>query len=140
MPTNKRWRRAARRTDVSELTSDQRRHLEHGNSFFGGFGGDLDAFSRAWEQHSAELLESFIDRFPGRRPFAWWLLEHRKERPILRTDIDPAIMRSRPGAFGFLHTAIHDGTGRNHLQEPEYKYLKRHGLLSDNESTEKGQA
>src|SRR5580704_6790224 len=84
MPTNRRKRLSRRRLDVAELNRHQRRELESGACILPwlGFRGDAVAFNKAWRVHGREILEDFIERHPGRRPFAWWV-EHGKERTVV---------------------------------------------------------
>jgi hypothetical protein len=128
-----------RRQQVSDLTQDQRYHLETGMFYQGGFGADLERFTAAWEEHGEQILAEFIDRHPGRRPFAWWLLEHKQERPMIDRSVPAhrveALRRAdgRGNPFGFLHTRCYGGPAFGPLQEPEEDYLRRKGLLTSEE-------
>lgn len=142
MPTNRRKRMPRRRTDTTELTWEMRYHLEHG---YGIFGDRLtrEEFEDAWDEHGETILAEFIEENPGRRPFAWWLLEHGEERPVVApwaTAKEVESYRSancRRDTFGFLHTSVwagkKPGGGYWSLQEPEPFYLRRHGLLTAEE-------
>jgi hypothetical protein len=133
-----------RRQDLLVLTHHQRMHLETGGCWFPGaaFDGDRESFEDAWDIHREAILAEFIARRPCRRPFAWWLCDHRQERPIVSTwatQRQIEAMRNenrRTMMFGFLHTRTlgMDGEGRwMELQEPEEEYLERLGLLSQAE-------
>jgi hypothetical protein len=102
--------------------------------FFEGL-PDLKAFREAWKRYRHEILPAFIREHPGRRPFAWWLLEHRKERPIVdnRPDAKDREKRERQErrnrrCFGYLHTHFIPA-----LQEDETEYLARKRLLTAEE-------
>lgn len=141
MPPLKR-RGPGRRADVAELSIDQRYHLETGMWFFGGFGTDLATFTEAWELHGETITADWIRDHPGTRPFAWWLLEHKQERPMIRTMPAEHLAAHRAEddrrgcMFGFLHTSMlmmDPVKGWGYLQEPEPDYLRRHGLLTIDE-------
>lgn len=132
MPTNRRRRQQRRRVDVRELRRGEVHHLESGMCLLQSFRGDLESFREAWHQHREEILAAFVARNPGKRPFAWWLLEHGKERPIVSGQYTPEQIDAerhdtrRRDTFTFLHSS-------HGLQEPETHYLRRHGLLSADE-------
>ncbi len=146
MPTNRRRRLNRRRQDITELTFDHRYELLHGCPMLtsGGFQGDRDAFIRAWELHGERLTAEYIAENPGRRPFACWVLEHKKERPIIIRDYDPGDLKqweqleretyggglTGGNAFGFLHSQCYGGRSFGPFQEEECDYLERHGLLT----------
>lgn len=136
MPTNRRRRLQARRPDVAELTKWQRRHLESGHPLFRDAGfRDLETFTAAWELHREEILRDFIAKYPGHRPFAWWVLDHRQERPIVNPGPLAAacIAEERRRTFGFLHTSIlipAPGPTFIPFQEPETAYLARKNVLT----------
>jgi hypothetical protein len=115
-----------------QLDADHRQELETGTSFFGGFEGDTEAFALAWRIHGPQVLAEFIEAHPGRRPFAWWVLVHKQERPL--TDPDPpaqlvSALRAE-NLFGFLHSDCWGGPDRCHLQQPEVDYLAARGLFT----------
>jgi hypothetical protein len=126
-------RARVRKPDLSELSKDHRRHLETGLPFFEGF-ADLDTFAAAWEIHRDEIMAEFIAKNPGHRPFAFWLLDHKKERPITQPSlVGPGgvpYLRGQKGKFGFLHTWIYGGPEWAEFQEPELAYLDRMHLLT----------
>jgi hypothetical protein len=126
-----RRRARIRKPDLSDLSKDQRYHLEHGMSWFGGFEDNLEAFTEAWEIHGEAILAEFIAKHPGRRPFAWWLLEHKKERPLLDGYTREEFREYRFGGhrFGFLHT----NGWIPPVQEDEIAYLDRLNLLTPQE-------
>jgi hypothetical protein len=137
MPTNRRYRRHERRPDLSELSADQRQELETGRPFFGGFKRDRAALEEAWDLHGEAILAEFIAKHPATRPFAWWLLEHGQERPIVHPEPGPQeqLDALRVRTWNFLHTSILWGPldQWGPLQEPEPDYLKRLGLLEPGE-------
>src|SRR5262249_43497698 len=127
--------------DLAELSPFQRRHLEQGHPLVPGEGyGRREDFEAAWRLHGEGLLEEWIEAHPGTRPFAWWLLDHGKERPVVApwaTTEEVRRPRAEPGRFHFLHTEVYSGRrpdGRlQPLQEPEDEYLERLGLLGEDE-------
>jgi hypothetical protein len=132
-----------RRPDLEVLTREQYDHLANGWTYFSqGYASREDA-ELAWEIHGDAIMESYVKEHPGRRPFGWWLFQHRKERPIVGKSFEPdeianmrRNIRLNADHFGFLHTSIFawpDGKTLEYLQEPERDYLERHGLLSDEE-------
>src|SRR5262245_17338425 len=135
MPRPRR-RGRVRRLDLLVLTKGQRYHLETGCVCVpgAGFGSDRESFEDAWEIHRDTILEEFIAEHPGRRPFAWWLLDHAQERPVVgtwATEREVEALRHDPRRFckfGFLDTSIlgPDEDGELvPLQEPEEDYLAR---------------
>jgi hypothetical protein len=113
-----------------------RRDIEHGMPFIGdaGFPAKQD-MAGAWEIVRDEVLRQFIQEHPGRRPFAWWLFDHRIERPVVADWADDEFVerRRQESRFGFLNTRIQSGPGMTELQEPEHLYLARHNLLTEDE-------
>lgn len=131
-------RRIAKRRR-EELDDCQRAHLLTG-WFAVGLSGYLtryrtrEEFAAAWEQYREELLPEFIAKHPGHRPFAWWLLDHGKERPM---NADGIAWTAKHGdylryscrfteTFGFLH--------KDQWQVDETDYLREQGLLIDGEA------
>lgn len=140
MPTNRRYRTRQRRefTDAIKLTADLRHELLTGSNWFGGFGRDFEAMERAWEQHRDHLHREFVAMNPGRRPWAEWyfeLIPEYGERELTedgrlelaRYGGDVGCLQHRKMRTEFLHTS------GDLLQEPEFGYLKRHGLLERGE-------
>ena len=137
MPSIRR-RQRIRREDFEELDKFQIRHLIIGHPllFWRAF-KDIDSFSLAWESHRDELLPDFIAKNPGHRPFAWWVCDHKKERPVIQDFEEESRVRRidesfYPWRFGFLHTSDW-GRGSGCLQQPEVDYLREHGLLTQSE-------
>ncbi len=91
-----------RRADLEVLSKDQRQHLASGTPFFDGYKTPED-FAVAWEIHLETVLAWFTEKYPGRRPYAWWQL-----------DQDEAARREMK-------------------KEGETAYLRRKGLLSAGE-------
>ena len=129
-------RYARRCADVRDLNFNQEYHLLTGKPFMYLHGiNTRTELAVAWRLHRERLLPEFIQKKPGRRPFAWWLLEHGKERPIVGVNSwenTISIARAEPCYLGFLHTCAVGWTkdGRvESLQEMESDYLRRHDLL-----------
>ena len=103
----------------------------------------VDDMREAWELVRDDVLPAFIRKYPGRRPFAWWIFDHGKERPLSRKfmkeiGITEEMLRfdkpkNREARFGFVHTRMFNPATGLHLQEPEEEYLDRHGLLEPGE-------
>ncbi len=93
----------------------------------------LEDMAHVWERVGDELLVEWIAERPGSRPFAWWVCEHRQERPVTGSWATPAVVaRHRAESrFGFLHSDV--WSGREALQETEWSYLHRAGLLTEDE-------
>ncbi|MEX2141609.1 MAG: hypothetical protein WD894_20250 [Pirellulales bacterium] len=138
-----RYRRPLRsqRPDVAVLSIDHEYQLDSGSTMLSSTEPmDLDTFKAAWEFHRDRLLAQYIRRQPGRRSFAWWLLDHGIERPVVNRFTDEAELRRETdgggclrGAscpFGFLHTHLYGGPDMLAFQEDETDYLRRHGLLT----------
>lgn len=140
MPTNRRRRVCPRRPEIgAELTMDQEHHLLYGWFFFDDESfPDVESFAQAWHVFRDELMGKVES---GYRPFAWWLVEHGKERPIINAWLPPATIEAlrsdSPGfrKFSFLHTHMVGGPGLLPLQEPEHDYLRRLKLLTPLEKT-----
>lgn len=130
MPT---LRRIAKR-QREELTKVQRCHLLTGWCVGGMVNGrrhgfqTREEFLAAWEEHRDELMQEFIAKAPGQRPFAWWLARG-IERPLSEAGRE---MFSQVGDqiranhrltefFGFLH--------QDEWQEDETQHLRRNALL-----------
>lgn len=143
MPTNRTRRLNQRRHDVQKLDFDCREELLHGGPMFdgGGFQGNVAAFKRAWEIHGERLTAEHIKEHPCTRPFAWWVLTHRHERPIIIRDYPGDLkewesLQRAENMFGYLHTQCYGGPDFSPFQEEESDYLARHGLLSAAERSE----
>jgi hypothetical protein len=121
-----------KRDDFVQLDADCRQELETGQAFFNGFNGDAEAFAQAWRIHGQQVLAEFVEAHPGRRPFAWWVLTHRQERPIIDPDPPAELVAALRGGniFGFLDSDIRCGPDGCPLQEPEVDYLADRGLLT----------
>ena len=124
-----------RRAEFAELTKFQTDWLLRAANWFGDIdlAGDIDASRAAWELHRRTLLSGFIKANPGRRPFAWWIFDHGKERPIRDGHgfTEEFFAEQRAETFGYLHTDI--WRGPQFVQEPQVAYLRRHNLLSPEE-------
>jgi hypothetical protein len=131
MPTNRRRRAARKRCNALAVLDPSReyelwtgRPLLPWQRFY-----DTDELRAAWLIHGARLMEEFIEARPGRRPFAWWLIEAVPNHGPRRI-IDPEWNGKDTGLrfHGLLHTSVFP-----HIQETEWDYLKRHGLLRPGE-------
>ena len=132
-PLPRKPRRTPPAQALAALSDDLRRDLEDGHSFFESYETKED-MAAAWAAVGKELLAEYIAQHPGRRPFAWWLCEHKQERPL---NTDRANFKEMPwvrqqARFGFVHTSIWYGDGRPYQQD-ETEYLEDHGLLTDDE-------
>ena len=118
---------------LADLDSDLRRDLEHGHGFFTEY-KTIEDMQAAWDAVGEELLAAWIEENPGTRPYAWWLLVHRKERPIVAkwADQRPMDRERREARFGFLDTSLWcGGTGHesSYFQQDPTAYLVEHNLL-----------
>jgi hypothetical protein len=125
-----------RRMDVTDIDHNQEYQLCTGRPIvpFGHF-ATRDDFEAAWGQHGERLTAEFVRENPGRRPFAWWLLVHKRERPLVQPGMitDGWVKELRASHFGFLHTEICGGPNMDSYQEGECEYLHRLGLLEPGE-------
>jgi hypothetical protein len=143
MPTNRRRRLQQRKPgfpNTTEAILADRNMVRHLLTGYGGTHPGVpsrletrEEFAAAWNLVRDELLPAFIAEHPGRRPLAWWIVDHGHERPILPdglpSGVTEACLRgddSRRGEkrFGFMHTRMVPP-----LQELEIDYLDRMGLL-----------
>jgi hypothetical protein len=120
------------------MTTEQRRQLLRGYGFFPDeIFRDLESYAEAWELHRDELMAEFIAKHRSEtfiRPVAWWIVEHRRERPIVNPFLSESILATkRAELFGYLHTHVYGGKGMYCMQESEPDYLDRLGLLTDEE-------
>lgn len=130
MPVPKR-RRQKPADMLADLHPELRRDMEKGYSFFHKF-ESLEHMQDAWDAFGPDLLAEWILANPGTRPFAWWVCEHKQERPILKPDPYEAVRR-KSARFGFLNTRMYGGPTMTPYQQDETEYLIEHGLLSDDE-------
>lgn len=68
-----------------------------------------------WSELRQDILDEHIKHKPGSRPWAWWHLEDREQRRVVKID------RHRLASNG----------GR--ILESQEEYLERHGLLTSEE-------
>ena len=145
MATNRRYLSRRRSgAEVAELTPWQKWALTSScpvsAALLSGWGADdSEIWREAWELHGEDLLVDFIAKYPGCRPWPWWVFTHGQERPIVNhapPEVE-AQFRAENTIFGYLHSSILHGHGRSGelvpLQEPEAEYLERLGLLTDSE-------
>jgi hypothetical protein len=101
---------------------------------------DLDPWAEAWRYHGERLLADWIEKYPGSRPWPWWVFEHGQERPIVNpmpAESEASVRRDYT-YFGIVHSSILHGHGAAPgqmvpWQEPEVDYLARMGLLTPGE-------
>ena len=128
MPSNRRQRPYRRRADVQELTVWQWYDLLRGNPLITGLGfSDDDELADAWLTHGDRVMDLWLRHFPGRRAFGWWLVEAPEERRLL-PDLCPVTLANLDNwrEHGILCSDC--------LQEPEWDFLSRHGLLTREEA------
>jgi hypothetical protein len=132
---------ARRSTPLDELSAEQLMHLAWGSTYFGDGFTDADVFRQAWELHREDVVGHFNRTYRNQtyaRCFAWWFCEGH-ERPVVNPHFGlDEIEMARKGPkqadhFGFLATHILGGPELEPLQEPEWSYLGRLGLLTDEE-------
>jgi hypothetical protein len=117
-----------RQRDFESLDRFQMRHLLAGHPLLAWKAfKTIEDFAAAWTFHRDELLPAFIDQHPGQRPFAWWLLDHGLQRPVVAAWATPEIAEAHrrilpAAAFGFLHNDC--------FQQSERDYLAESGLLT----------
>jgi hypothetical protein len=114
--------------------ADLKYHLKTGIPFFVGF-KTRERFEAAWNLVRDRLMDEYVREHPGRRPFGWWLCDHKQERPIIaQMHRDRPVTRElllsmghrKEKHFGFLHTRSYPP-----YQQHEEDYLEEHGLLAD---------
>lgn len=114
MPTTRRRRVLKRRGRTGELTREERLYLWSGFNLLDTHhafeGKPAGAIAEAWQAHGAEVLRDFVATFPCSRPWAWWQFE---KLPKRRAAYSPDFLID--------------------IEEPEYCYLKRTGLLGKKE-------
>jgi hypothetical protein len=116
------------------LTIDLNRQLKYGNWFVTKTLQSREDFVVAWRIHGKLITAEWPDDLS--RPYAWWLLMHLKERPIVRPQGEQVDreLRSQHERFGYLHTSIFvsrvpgECVDFGPWQEPEREYLVRNGF------------
>jgi hypothetical protein len=132
------YRRAPqRRPAPADLDADLRAELLFGAPLLGPGCVHRGILAQAWALHGETVLRDFIQCHPGRRPFAWWLLDHGKERPI-NPDVPEDVaarMQEQNTYYGYLHSSVIGKWGGRltTFQEDETEYLERHRLLTRQE-------
>jgi phage terminase large subunit-like protein len=114
MPTKRRRIGVRRRGRVGELTRQEVLYLWSGFNLIDGSnafeGASRDDLRRAYQEHRAQVLDSYVETFPGTRPWAWWQFEAPKRR---KAAYSPDFLCE--------------------LREPESLYLYRCGLMTAKE-------
>lgn len=126
-----------RRPDLAQLNDARRAELCDGHTYAldrsQGFLGNQEAFRRLWLNCREWLLPEYIELNPGTRPFAWWVIDHGKERPVVSTDPEAPywleVSRSK-NLFKFAHGQFYRGRDFSPLLEEEPACLRRLGLLT----------
>ena len=116
--------------EVEKLTGDMKMHLTFGRSLLDGEPFRDGEHRRAvWEAHGEGIIEDYILKYPGRRPAAWWGMEAREPRCL----VDGMILQD-PGDWRSYHGCSAGDQGTQNKYETEPHYLRRHGLLGDDEA------
>jgi hypothetical protein len=116
-----------RRLSVEQLSSEMLMTLVCGRGYFERY--SAEDVRAAFEEHGQWILETWIDHFPGSRPFGFYLcagVPEFGERQVVGDLTQEA--RETISRYGVLHTFTISPT-----QEPEVEYLRRHGQLGDDE-------
>ena len=122
MPTNRQKRVPRRRARIDSERTVTRLLTGHDWPFLDGFAPALtdEELRAAWKALGKELLKEFIEKNPGRRPWAWWQFEAKEPRRVVGVDvIDLPACGSQPA-----RRCQYD------IIETEAAYLRRLGLLS----------
>lgn len=96
---------------------------------------DDETLERAWQEHSEEILKSWIKEHPGTRPSCWWQFETPKERKItgkfiLLSELYPALL-----SYFFKGIPQDVETEGEVFVESEASYLLRHNLFLKGEKS-----
>ena len=131
MPRKKKPSRKA-----SEIPPGVREILETGD--LGEYGSDWNLFQcrwrkektrEYWEAHRDEILPSWVERFPGTRPWGWWQVE----APLPRQEIghDPPTEWTLGDVYvrGLPYDCDPPPYDQLDSYESEATYLSRQGLL-----------
>jgi hypothetical protein len=105
-------------------------------------GLDQEFVEEFWEYHGERITNEWIAKYPGSRPWPWWVFDHGQERPIINPMEAAEELREieRSSYFGFVDSGIF--TARSEpggklvgvpWLEREVDYLDRHGLLTEDE-------
>jgi hypothetical protein len=128
MPTNRKRRTHGQREAYRGLTDEIERSLMYGRGYLQQ--PSLDVLKAAWREHGDEILAAWIeDHPPGTRPFGWWLFvgvpkygERKTTRAWLR---EHEAYRKDHQKYNILDTHYWPP-----CQEPEHRYLFRHGEIT----------
>ena len=87
------------RAEVEKLTGPQKDYLVFGRSLLERNEPFRDEAHRQamWEQHGEAIIEACVLKYPGRRPFAWWIFD--APEPIQDGESQPHYLR-RLGLLG----------------------------------------
>lgn len=131
MAVPKRQRRRPAAQLLAEIPIEVMFDFEHGHTF-PDVHPTIEDFEHSWEPVAEEFMAKWLEDNPGRRPFAWWLLEHGKERPIVNACGPDFEARERRAArFGCLHGDIWLGPHEHGgwWQQNSFLYLVGNNLL-----------
>jgi hypothetical protein len=124
------------------LSDDQKVKLLHGFDFAGEAFPSDEIAGACWRQFRDQLMEEWLaeTKNAGRRPWGWWRFESVGERRRLGGVGTPARERSdcpdwaRKVSYGMPGVFAEDYSMTDPPRfESETAYLRRHGLLSDEE-------
>jgi len=114
MATTRTRRKPTQIAAPNELSRDELLYLWTGHNLLDDaaafHGASSRAIKKAWDAHWHQVLNDYVAQFPGYRPWAWWEFEPTEPR----------------------RTAYSAELGWT-LQEPEYVYLSRLGLIDPKE-------
>lgn len=153
----RRGRKRVNPDDISRgawaLINDEPRPDDDGESWDYWFLDSYGSKRRLWEDHGERVLTHWIDQHPGTRPHCWWLYEAPRGEPgrfmgavwadmmieprtLLKGDGRPAWERyAYAPCFQLgIPKLWTEGDPAELVFEPQYDYLKRHGLLVRGES------
>lgn len=120
-----------RRSDMTELTADERYELESGEGLLQPFYCDVELLRSAWSIHGDTITSEWVAHHPGSRPFCWFLFVGYPQFGPRRTTkyfrrIEP--YRAAWARWGILCVDLLPP-----VLESQTEYLDRIGQLSDEE-------
>jgi hypothetical protein len=132
MPTTRQTRRKRRRQDPQRLNKDTLYELCKGMPFIEGF-ASIEVMADTWDYFADEVLELWVQHYPGTRPHAWWVFDAPEHRRI----VDQPPFEIPPPAVGWSERGRRRLYGLPNVPdgclEPQETFLRRHGLLSAEE-------
>jgi hypothetical protein len=105
-------------------------------------GLDQEFVEEFWDYHGERITSDWIAKYPGDRPWPWWVFDHGEERPIANPMEPEEESRemAQSSYFGFVDSGIF--TARREpggklvgvpWLEPQADYLDRRDLLTEDE-------